>query len=444
MASVSQPKPQWLQQLNQDLGVCALLCLLSVPGVILSVFLTLVKFGSDYRCNTAMLSACSIGQLFDCNYVLSSGASIVFKLPISAYSTGYYLAVFSLAGAVLWRPRLLPVVRPVLLWLAWVGLLIVLGLAGYTGFILKEACSYCFLIYGLTFAIFLATAAMHPEGHRAGLRALFRPWRSGQGGVLLLTGLAFVALVSVQMVLYRRNAAILEFDAKCMVHDSGFPETNLRTRTQASRLTAHISMFVDFSCHHCRKEFETWYKFVAANPDEYMLELYHFARTGDCMLTAKRGFSGQADRHYSCLAAKAAECAEKLRPGAGIPMAAALFALQDSGQSPYFTETSIGKAATSVGIEGITDVLDHPFYACVLHDRTVTAHIARHTNFILDRGIVDPPVTYITSYDADGLPLPDVAQSKGNKKYTPLQALQKARRRNTPSTAPNGANDVSP
>lgn len=440
MASTTPRKPEWLQQLNHELGACALLCLLSVPGVILSVFLTLVKFGSDYRCNTAMLSACSIGQFFDCNYVLSSGASTVFKLPISAYSTGYYLAVFSLAGAVLWRPRLLSVVRPVLLWLAWIGLLIVIGLAGYTGLVLREACSYCFLIYGLTLAIFLTTAAMHPQGHRAGLRALFLPWHPRQGGVLVLTGLAFLALVSVQMVLYRRNAATIEFDTKCLVRDSGFPETNLRTRTPASRLTAHISLFVDFSCHHCRKEFEIWHKFVAANPDAYALELYHFARTGECMLTAKRGFSRQADRHYSCLAAKAAECAEKLRPGTGIPMAAALFALQDSGESSYFTEASIGRAATSAGIDGISDTFDHPFYACVRDDRKVAAHIARHTNFILERGVLAPPVTYITSYDADGQALPGVVQIKGNKQYSPWQALQEARRFVTQTST--GANDA--
>lgn len=440
--SPRKPQPQQPRQLNHELGACALLCLLSVPGVLLSVFLTLIKFASDYRCDKAMLSACSIGHFFDCNSVLSSGASVVFKLPISAYSTGYYLAILSLAVAVLWRPRLLPVVRPVLLWLAWIGLLIVLGLAGYTAFVLREACSYCFLIYGLTLAIFLTTATMHPQGHRAGLRALVVPWRPRQGGVLLLTGLAFLALVSVQMVLYRRNAANLELDAKCLVQDSGFPQTNLRTRTQAPRLSAHISLFVDLSCHHCRKEFESWHTFVAANPDAYVLEVYHFARTGDCMRTAKRGFSGQADRHYSCLAAKAAECAEKLRPGAGLPMMAALFALQDSGEPSYFTEKSVGAAATSVGIEGIGDDLDHPFYACVQDDRKVTAHIVRHTNFILDRGIVDPPVTYITSYDENGEALPNIARIRGRKQYSPAQVLQEARR-NAAQTS-NGANDASP
>ncbi|HEY0133732.1 MAG TPA: vitamin K epoxide reductase family protein [Nannocystis sp.] len=416
-----------LRQLNHDVGACALLCLLSIPGVVLSVFLTLVKFRSDYRCDYAMLSACSIGQWFDCNHVLSSDASIVLKLPISAYSTGYYLAVFGLAVAALWRPRMLPVLRPLLLWLGWIGLLVVLGLASYTVFVLREGCSYCFIIYSLTAAIFLTTALMHPQGHWQGLRALLVPWRPRQGGVLLLTGLAFLALISVQMVQYRRAANIV-FDSKCLVSNMVLPETHLRT--QAPRITAQISLFVDFSCHHCRREFEFWRDFVAANPDEYVFEVYHFARDGECMREADRGFSNQATRNYSCLAAQAAECAEKLRPGTGMAMVSALFNLQDRGSPPYFTELSIGEAASSVGFEAIPkENFEHPFYTCVREDKQVITHIAGHTRYILENGIVDPPVTYITSYDADGQALPRLVQSQGAKQHaSPLKTLQVARK----------------
>jgi len=427
MAPTNPRKYEAVQQLSNELGACGLLCLLSIPGVILSLFLTLVKFRSDYRCDYAMLSACSIGRWFDCNHVLSSDASLVFKLPISAYSTGYYLAVLGLAGAALWRPRLLSVLRPVLLWLGWIGLLVVLGLATYTVFGLREGCSYCFIIYGLTGAIFCITALMHPQGHWQGLRTLFVPWRPRQGGVLLLTCLAFLALISVQMVEYRRSAASVEFDERCLVHGNFLPETHLRTR--APRLTAQISLFVDFACHHCRREFEFWQNFVTANPDEYVLELYHFAREGECMGGAKRGFSGLSSQHFSCLAAQAAECAEKLRPGSGVPMASALFALQDS-TSTYFTERSVRDAAASIGFTNIpTDTFDHPFYTCLRGDEQVTRHIAGHTRFILESGIVDPPVTYITSYDADGMALPRTVQIQGAKRYSSaLRTLQEARK----------------
>lgn len=443
MAPTISQKPERPSQLSQDLGACALICLLSVPGVILSIFLTLIKFGSDHRCDTSMLSACSIGAWFDCSDVLSSSAATLFSVPISVYSTGYYLVVLSLAVAALWRPRLLTVVRPLLLWLAWIGLIVVLGLAYFATFVLHEACLYCLIVYGLTLGFFFLAAAIQPQGHRDGLRALVVPWRPRHGGVLMLTGLAFLAVVSVEMVLYRRGATSLDFDADCLVRDNGFPATNLRTRSQSPNITAHISLFVDLSCRHCRREFNFWHKFVAQNPDAYVLELFHFARSGDCMLTATRGFSGSSDRHNSCLAAKAAECAEKLHPGAGIPMVSALFDLHDSGASSYFTEESVGLAATYVGIRGISSAsFDHPFYACLRDDRAVTAHIARHTGFILGRGIVNPPVTYITSYDADGQALPDAIKILGTKQYdSPEQALQEARRVSQP---PTRATDATP
>lgn len=437
MANISPQKPErqdLLHQVNRDISACVLLCLLSIPGTLLSVFLTLVKFRSDYRCDYAMLSACSIGQWFDCNHVLSSGASIVLKLPISAYSTGYYLAVFGLAGAGLWRPRMLPVLRPLLLWIGWIGLLVVLGLASYTVFVLREGCSYCFIIYSLTAAIFLITALMHPQGHWQGLRSLFVPWRPRHGGVLLLTGLAFLALISVQMVQYRSSAANIAFDSRCLIDNADLPDTNLHTR--APRITAQISLFVDFACHHCRREFEYWRDFVAANPDEYVLELYHFAREGKCMRESNRGFSNLATRHFSCLAAQAAECVEKLRPGSGMAMASALFDLQDSGSAAYFTERSVRDAATRIGLEGIpTENFDHPFFTCLLEDKQVTTHIASHTRFILESGVADPPVTYITSYDEDGQALPHRIQIQGAKLHgSPLRTLEAARKAAAPET----------
>ena len=165
-------KMEWAQRAPNEIVACTLLCMVSVPGVLLSAFLTIVKFRSDYRCDHAMLSACSIGEWFDCNRVLDSQWSMLLKLPISAYSTGFYMLVLVLAGAALWRPRLLAVLRPVLLWLSWIGLLTVAWLAFYATVFVGGLCSYCVVIYGLTTAIFFATMMLHPQGLRSGLRSL--------------------------------------------------------------------------------------------------------------------------------------------------------------------------------------------------------------------------------------------------------------------------------
>ncbi len=407
-------KIEWAQRVQFEVVACTLLCMLSIPGALLSVFLTVVKFRSDYRCDHAMLSACSIGDWFDCNRILDSQASMLLKLPISAYSTGYYLVVFALAAAVLWRPRLLSVLRPVLLWLAWIGLLAVVWLAMYATFFIGGLCSYCVVIYGLTIAIFLATALLHPQGHRAGLRALFVPWRQRQGSVLLLTGLAFLASVSMQMVQYRRSASQLHFDAKCVLSDGYLPETSLRAGSD--RPTAQIALFIDLACQHCRREFEFWRTFVTAHPEDHTLAIYHYAREGDCLPSDAGGFSNVAAANYSCLAAEAVECAERLRPGAGLDMMAALFALQDQS-TPYFSDLRLIAAAHAIGFKDVpTDNFNHPFHRCVRNHDAIP-QIAEHARFALDQGLVTTPVTYLTFYERNGEPLPRVIRIKGAKQY---------------------------
>jgi len=409
-------KMEWAQRVQVEIVACTLLCMLSIPGALLSVFLTIVKFRSDYRCDHAMLSACSIGDWFDCNRVLDSQASTLLQLPISAYSTGYYLVVLVLAGAALWRPRLLSVLRPVLQLLGCLGLLAVVGLAAYATFLARGLCSYCVVIYGLTTAIFLATALLYPQGLRSGLRSLFVPWRQRQGGVLLLTGLAFLASVSMQMVQYRRNASQLHFDAKCVLSDGDLPETSLRAGSD--RPKAQIALFIDLACQHCRREFEFWSAFVATHPEDHVLAIYHYAREGDCLPPDARGFSNVATQNYSCLAAEAAECAELLRPdtGAGLAMIAALFAFQDRG-TPYFTELTILDAARSIGFTDVPeDSHEHPFNRCVRNHETIP-QIAEHARFALDQGLVTTPVTYLTFYQPNGERLPQVIRIKGAKQY---------------------------
>ena len=409
-------KVEWSQRVQAEIVACTILCMLSIPGALLSVFLTIVKFRSDYRCDHAMLSACSIGDWFDCNRVLDSQASTLLKLPISAYSTGYYLIVLVLAGTVLWRPRMLSVLRPILLWLSWIGLLAVAWLAFYATFLVGGLCSYCIVIYGLTTAMFLATMMLHPQGLRSGLRSLFVPWRQRQGSILLLTSLAFLASVSIQMVQYRRNAAQLHFDPKCVLSDGDLPETNLHAGSD--RPTAQIALFVDLACQHCRREFEFWRAFVAAKPADHALAIYHYAREGDCLPGTSGGLSNVAAQNFSCLAAQAAECAERLRPdtGAGLAMVGALFELQDQG-TPYFTELRLVAAAHAIGFTDVPeDSFDHPFHHCIRNHETIS-QIAEHARFALDQGLVTPPVTYLTFFMPNGARLPRVIRIKGAKQY---------------------------
>lgn len=399
-----------------------LVALFSLPGALLSVFLTIAKFRSEYRCDSSILSACA-SSWFDCNRVLDSPWSTMFRLPISVFSTAFFLVLGGLAWAALWNPiRLLVVVRPMILWMAWAGLLAVVTLASYAYFGVESACSYCVAIYGITLSVFLAASLMHPGGHRAGLMELFAPVRR-RGSVWLLAFLAFLALVSAQMVRFFSGVTKMEFDS-CLT-DGELPPSALETGSKRARV--QIAVFLDLACEFCRREYDGWRRFVAEHPAEYRLKVYHYARDGACVPPDFPWFSWKSAKHASCEAAQGVECAERFKPGAGLAMIDALFALQDTG-APYFEVTKIAAAARAIGISVAQETLDDPFIRCLTSKET-TPTILQHARYAWDQGLTSTPVTYLTFYDEKGRDLPRMIYVKGAKNYGSVEkTLQLARK----------------
>lgn len=416
-----------------------LVCLLCVPGAAMSVFLTVAKFRSEYRCDASILSACSFGW-FDCNRVLDSAwATPLYRLPISVYSTAYYLVLFGLGCAALWYPvRLLAVVRPMILSLAWIGLVAVLCLMAYAYLVVESACSYCIVIYGITSTIFLAASLMNPRGHRAGLRELLAPMRR-RGAVWLLACLSFLALVSAQMVRYFGGVAKVEFD-RCLA-ESELPQSTLDVGARRPR--TQISVFLDLACEFCRREYEGWRSFVAEHPADYRLVVYHYVRAGSCVPPRFPWLSAKAEKNGSCEAAQAVECAELYQKGAGLRMVDTLFKMQERS-SPYFHMESIAEAAREIGIDVPPEGMEHPFLRCITSGKTATI-IAEHAHFALEQNNRSTPITYLTFYDEKGRRLPQMIHIKGAKNYGSVEkTLATARRAAEDASAPITAVEEAP
>jgi len=141
----------------------------AIPGLLFSVFLTVIKLLSDSHCAVSVLSACSTS----CAEALKSPLSTLFHAPISIYSTSFFLVLLGFAIAILWRPSaILAVARPILLVFAAAGVLAIAVLAAYSAFALGGPCQYCIIIYGLTLTAALGVSLIHSEGYRPSLRAL--------------------------------------------------------------------------------------------------------------------------------------------------------------------------------------------------------------------------------------------------------------------------------
>jgi len=289
--------------------------------------------------------------------------------------------------------------------------------------VVGSGCSYCTIIYGITLAILLSASVMNPSGHRAGLAALFVRTAS-RGGVWVLAILAFMALISVQMVQYLRVAQVDV--ANCTSEVGLLPESDVVVK--ADRPKAEIGVFIDLACEFCKKEYEMWRQFVAeARPGQYRLAVYHYARNGKCVPDSYNRDDRKAQANDSCMGALAVECAERELPGAGLLMVDRLFALQ-GGDAPLFDMERVADAARSAGLKDLPqDSYDAPFYQC-LRNKETAPFVREHARFCIDQGIASTPVTYLTFYEDDGSPLPLVIHLLGKKDYRNIDRLLAAAR----------------
>ncbi len=213
--------------------------------------------------------------------VLSSEWSTVFTdVPISIVATAYYAVVLRLAGGVMWRARRFQAVaRPLLLWLAWAGLIVVVLLFLYATLKVEGLCSYYVIVYGITAAVFLITWWMHPEGHRAGLRALFTGVRR-RASTAGFAALTFVALVLTQTLAYRQQAASSGPKPSC-VAAGRMPGTTLQTGPTAP--TGEIALFVNLACPPARGSSTAGCARVSERGVDYRVAIYHFPLEGECL-----------------------------------------------------------------------------------------------------------------------------------------------------------------
>lgn len=405
---------------HPDIAGAALIWLLGLPGLLVSVFLTVLKFRSAHRCDESLLSACQIGGLFDCGRVLSSPWSTLLGVPITVYSASYYAVLLALASCVLWRPgRYAAAVRPVLLALTWLGAAVVLLLASYAWLGLGSLCLHCSVLYALGIGLVIAAWLMNPEGHRAALAALLSPRAPRRARVLVLGGLAFMALTSVQALVYRRGALHVAIEDRCILGDEpgglGTPDTSLQLGGRTPEV--EVVLFLDLACPSCRKEFEVWREDVAQSEGKWALKVLHYPREGACVPPAFTARSRPSELNFSCRAAAAVECVEALAPGKGLAMLGALFAVQDAGTTPLFDDQRLVATAREVGVAAEAS-LDGEFLRCIDGKHAVQpyARIREHSEFGMSLGLSEAPNT-LFMFHADGVPSDRVLLVKGFKGY---------------------------
>jgi len=130
----------------------------------------------------------------------------------------------------------------------------------------------------------------------------------------VLTAALLVAAIVVASVVISTLGSKCD-DGACEPPELALPHSSLRyTGNKASGVaTTTVALFVDLNSHASRRLFTTAVRAIDSGElNSAELLLYH-APTGECT---------GSPPSYSCDAARAAECAEEQRPGAGVELAA--------------------------------------------------------------------------------------------------------------------------
>lgn len=416
-----------LARLDLSRFAAAIAVIVSLVGVGVGAYLTTIKFRMSYAPCLSAYGGCQVGGL-SCDDALDSSWSMLWGLPLSLWASAFYLVTAVLAGILVARRGAFGgTTAHLLLLLAVFSVLVSIVLATYTAVALPSPCPFCLSLYAIS-ALLLTAAYVtrDPPGIRSpSYGEVVRRRLADLLDVAFIAALVLVMATGVQSMVYHglRN----KFDAQ-----TGCPETGATLPATALKLgaaepAAIIALFIDMSCHKCRQEFK-----VLANAlqdgkftDPVQLWIYHTPRHACDSSAFRHGYRKTDDGarfDNACLAARAVECMEILRPGHGFELIGGLFALQDDREkdTPLFTAERIGNRAVKNGMDIDPDDAHNPLYRCIDEDASVLARITEHQMFVEDTEFKVPTVAIY--HAVQGAPDPARKPLFGDAR-TPLEVV---------------------
>lgn len=399
----------------------------SALGVLLSVYLTILKFRSEYGTSATPLNSCNkafpfLASLFDCEKTLNSPFSELFGLPLTVYSAALYGTAL-LASIGLPRHGRHEMLRLLLL-LANVGAGFSLGMLVVSTWLLGTFCLYCSGLYLTSAALFSGAwmrrratppAQPHPD-------ALVQATRT-----LALVGLV---LIAAQALMYRWSSNDPDYGRRAVTPP---PTTSLVFGAENPEVL--LAIVLDPSCSACAAELAALPEFLQRTPQRVEVRLFHFPREASaCLLPG--AFIPRPDPAAAtagaCSLSFAVECVADLSRGTAADGLAALtlaFELRNSDLGPQHRLEAIASLAIQRGLlpEG-TRYEGSSLEQCVrTRDRGPVAHrIAAHIGWAnkLTQGATPMVVVAPFRRGSPDWPHAQVFEGRGEKRIA--KAIERA------------------
>lgn len=365
--------------------------LLSLAGVGVGVYLSVLKFRMIYTpCNSGK-GACAIGNM-TCEDALQSGWSMLFGLPISLWASAFYIVTAVLAFGLIFRSDFLRgAAVPLLVSLAVFDVLVSAVMGTYAFAVLSARCPYCLSLYVVS-ALLLASALLTRKGAPKGQwRSLTQRRQADLLDAVFVACAVLIVGIGAQSVVYQAARRFVDAQTGCAAPTKALPETVIVTG--AKEPTVGVALFLDLTCPHCFNEFRNVGRAVRSKELDVPTRVYvfHTPRAACDTDAFPAGYPKQHSDAFNggaCLAAKAAECVEKLRPGAGFDMIGGLFALQldpDPNGGPIFSPVRVANKAVDIGLEIDPDDPENELFHCINTEAAAVKRITEHQKYAIDQ-----------------------------------------------------------
>jgi uncharacterized membrane protein len=386
-------------------GAAAALAL-SLCGAGVGVYLTVLKFRMAFTPCASTKGACAIAGM-SCEDALQSSWSTLLGLPISLWGSAFYLVVAVVAGGLLLRPDFLRgAARPLLLGLAFFDIAVSAVYGTYAFAILKAPCPYCLSLYVIS-ALLLMCALFAVHGAPRGLwKRLTTRRQADLLDAVFIASAVFIVGAGLQSVVYQSARRFVDAQTGCAKPSAELPATTIVAGAGDPKVG--VALFLDLSCPHCYSEFRNVGLALRSKELDVPTRVlvFHTPRAACDPEEFPAGFPlhhPDAFNGGACLAARAAECVEKLRPGAGFDMMAALFALQqdpDPSGGPLFTPVRVANKAVDIGLEIDPDDPDNELFQCINTDTSALSRITSHQKYAVDQDYKKVPIGYAFPIEA--------------------------------------------
>lgn len=433
--SAREKAPPWRLSRQRSARLIVALALL---GLVLSGFLTVVKFESAFHCDRALMSSCSGGGLFGCDSVLTSpwstfGGSGADAYPITILSSTFYALVFVLGVNLLHRrPR--GVTESVLLCLAWAGVAASVPLAIYAYAVVRAVCLFCTSLYLVNIGLLLAVLLLDPAGQRHQLRGLLRRGDS-RTLTLLLVGLFFIAASMVQMLVYRVEANDAGTEPRCTIAAEEPLAGGLRYPLHPLEDGAReeFVLVVSLACHHCKQALRSWIEEVERSGGRYSLRVFPVATDHECIGGYGRDAVLPSVASLNpCAASVAVACAQQVAPDRAFEyMRRILDQVHEDSSTEPFSEGRLFDLTEGIDELARDTTTGRAFEGCL---KGLSGHaealdqIRYQSEDFIDRRNLTVPSTLVHFYDEHGGRFDQGLRLVGKKEYPNMSAfLQRAR-----------------